>query len=66
MSKPPAVLTVIIADLDPYIHAQLPPTKRSVQIWLTDEQRQQIAPSDGASDNEIVSECFFEPVREES
>jgi hypothetical protein len=63
---PGNVLTVIIRDIGPLIHLQEPPTHRSVQITLTDEQRTALAlqwtgSNCGVDHYEEIGQCFIEP-----
>jgi len=60
------VLTVVFRNDSPMIVCNDTPTYRSVQVELTPEQLEKIAPrktgfSDGKLDYESISRCFLEP-----
>jgi hypothetical protein len=62
---PKVKLTVVIRDESPFLHLQEPVTHRSVVIWLTEGQLDQLAlhctGRIGGSDLfESLSQCFLE------
>jgi len=66
---PGNVLTVVLRDNSPFYNLQERPTKRSVQVPLSEEQRTQIAlRCTGAIGTspiyEEIEQCFIEPAED--
>lgn len=56
MSEHNYILTVIVADISPLEHANLPPSMRVVQIHLTDDQKRRIGLGRGESISQVILE----------